>query len=84
MCLAIRVQHPARPSSKKELEIMEEQIHRHVNDRPDSITIGTPSKGGELKVYFNAEKPAEAEALLVNAFAIRDSAQKKYAAQGSQ
>jgi hypothetical protein len=64
--------------------IMEEQIHRHVNDRPDSITIGTPSKGGELKLYFNAEKPAEAEMLLANAFAIRALAQTKYVAQGNQ
>jgi len=32
----------------------EEQIVRHINDRPDSIEIGTPSKGGTIKVYFNA------------------------------
>lgn len=63
---------------------MEEQIHKHVNDRPDSITIGTPSKGGELKVYFNSEKPVEAESLLTNAFAIRKIAQEKYTAQGNQ
>ena len=28
----------------------------------DSIEIGTPSKGGVLKVYFNANNPEEAEA----------------------
>lgn len=64
---------------------MEEQIHRHVNDRPDSITIGTPSKGGELKVYFNAKDPVEyTNGLLDRAFEIRRSAQQKYAAQVNQ
>ncbi len=27
--------------------------------RKDSITLGTPSKGGEVKVYIDAGKPAE-------------------------
>ena len=64
--------------------IMEEQIHKHINDRPDSITIGTPSKGGELKVYFNAKDPIETNALLDRAFTIRKLAQEKYAAQVNQ
>jgi hypothetical protein len=41
----------------------EEQITRHIHEtkdaRPDSITIGTPSKGGEVKVYFNATSDAQ-------------------------
>ena len=56
----------------------EEQIHRHVNDRPDSITIGTPSKGGEVKIYFNAKAPdTETNALIDAALAARKYAQGK-------
>ena len=56
-----------------------ESIHRHINDRPDSITIGTPSKGGEVKVYFNAASQTEAQinALIDMAFAARAYAQGK-------
>jgi hypothetical protein len=40
---------------------MEEQTinHKQVNDRPDSIEIGTPAKGGCMKVYFNADDSPE-------------------------
>ena len=33
---------------------MEETITRHINDNPDSLEIGTPSKGGAIKIYGNA------------------------------
>ena len=60
----------------------EEQIHRHVNDRPDSITIGTPSKGGEVKIYINAKAPvAETNALIDAAFAARLYAKGKHVEQ---
>ncbi len=45
----------------------EETIHRHVNDRPDSIEIGTPSKGGAVKIYFNAMAPEEETRRLIDA-----------------
>ena len=32
---------------------MEESIQKHVTENPDSIEIGTPSKGGALKIYGN-------------------------------
>ena len=34
---------------------MEESIQKHitVNENPDSIEIGTPSKGGAIKIYGN-------------------------------
>jgi hypothetical protein len=58
----------------------EEQIIRNIHEnkdaRPDSITIGTPSKGGELKIYFNATMPAEEIAKLIDAgFAARKYAE---------
>ena len=38
---------------------MEETIHKHVTEHPDSIEIGTPSKGGAIKIYGNfADKEA--------------------------
>lgn len=32
---------------------MEETIHKHVTENPDSIEIGTPAKGGAVKIYGN-------------------------------
>ena len=38
---------------------MEESTQKHVTENPDSIEIGTPSKGGAIKVYGNfADKEA--------------------------
>jgi hypothetical protein len=53
-----------------------ETIIRTISDRPDSICIGSASKGGELKIYFNSDRPEEAERLVMNAFKIRDMAQR--------
>ena len=43
----------------------DEQIVRHIHEtkdaRPDSIEIGTPSKGGVLKVYVNLQTMSEPE-----------------------
>ena len=30
---------------------MEESIHKQITENPDSIEIGTPSKGGAVKIY---------------------------------
>jgi hypothetical protein len=60
----------------------EEQVHRHINDRPDSIEIGSPSKGGVVKVYFNAAADVqEIKNLIDQAFNARKYAQGKYDAQ---
>jgi hypothetical protein len=49
----------------------EEQIVRHIHEnkeaRPDSIEIGSPSKGGVIKVYFNASMPKEEIQKLIDA-----------------
>ena len=52
-------------------------IHENKENRPDSITIGTPSKGGEVKIYFNAARPEEINSLIDAAFAARKYAQGK-------
>jgi hypothetical protein len=62
----------------------EEQIVRHIHEnkdsRPDSIEIGSASKGGVIKIYFNADDPARASELVDNAFVIRGYANSKYMA----
>ena len=32
---------------------MEESIQKHITENPDSIEIGTPAKGGAIKIYGN-------------------------------
>ena len=59
---------------------MTEQTVRHIheNNRPDSITMGTPSKGGEVKIYFNATMDAqEIKNLIDQAFQARAYAASK-------
>lgn len=34
-------------------------IHRNIDENKDSIEIGTPSKGGAIKVYGDSKKPDE-------------------------
>ena len=53
-----------------------ESIVRTVAERPDSITIGNPSKGGEIKVYFDAGDLEGAEARVMNAFKVRELANR--------
>ena len=38
---------------------MNESIQRIVNDNADSLEIGTPSKGGAVKVYGSFARPVE-------------------------
>ncbi len=38
---------------------MEESTQKHITENPDSIEIGTPAKGGAVKIYGNfADKEA--------------------------
>jgi hypothetical protein len=41
---------------------------------PDSVELGTPSKGGVLKVYFDASKLEDAKQKIDNAAAILEYA----------
>jgi hypothetical protein len=49
--------------------------HRHVNDNPDSLEIGTPSKGGAIKVYGNFEDADAFERKIAAAMQVRAHAQ---------
>jgi hypothetical protein len=61
-----------------------EHIHKtdHSGDRPDSIEMGTPSKGGTLKVYFDASRPVEADTLVARAIEIHQKAIALFADSG--
>ena len=51
---------------------------------PDHICIGTPSKGGELQVYFDSGNLTEAQQRIDNAVAARQYLLTKLAAGGQR
>ena len=51
---------------------METTIALHRNENPDSIEIGTPSKGGAIKVYGDYTNPESFRVKIDNALAIRE------------
>jgi hypothetical protein len=55
--------------------------HKNIDEFPDSIEISTPSKGGALKIYFNAMNREETEARIIAAFKARKFAQEELAKQ---
>lgn len=42
-------------------------VKTHQWSRPDYIEIGTPSKGGVMKIHFDITNPEETEALIISA-----------------
>ena len=54
---------------------MEETIHKHVTENPDSLEIGTPAKGGAVKVYGNFADEEAFKKKIDAAKEIRDYAQ---------
>ena len=54
--------------------MVEEQTHRHIQDNPDSLEIGTPSKGGAIKIYGNFDNPAIFKDKIRQAKEVRDYA----------
>jgi hypothetical protein len=40
----------------------------HITNRPDSLEIGTPGKGGSLKIYFDSSREQEADELIRSAY----------------
>jgi len=51
-----------------------ETIQKIVNDNPDSVEIGTPSKGGAVKIYGNFSDEAAFKAKIDSAKKIREYA----------
>ena len=52
-----------------------EAITKNINENPDSLEIGTPSKGGAVKIYGDFLNPIEFETKITNAKIIRAKAQ---------
>ena len=50
-------------------------INKHINDNPDSIEIGSPSKGGCMKVYGDASNKEEFKEKIKNMAELRQFAQ---------
>lgn len=51
------------------------EVISHTTIRPDSLELGTPSKGGSLKIYFDSGDPVDAERRIREAFRLREIAQ---------
>jgi len=52
-----------------------EQTTKHINENPDSLEIGTPSKGGAVKVYGNYAEPDAFKEKIKNAADVKAYAQ---------
>ncbi len=55
----------------------EEVIHRHIDAQKDSVEIGTPGKGGAVKVYGDFANPEDFMHRIDNAFMVRGYAQRR-------
>jgi hypothetical protein len=51
---------------------------------PDSICIGTPGKGGEIKIYFNSGDLTEAKQRADNAIAVRQHLLNRFTQDGQR
>lgn len=56
---------------------MEEQIQKQIVENPDSLEIGTPSKGGAIKIYGDFSKPEEFKKKIDSAVEVRQYANVK-------
>ncbi|GEM_PF-455192 len=66
---------------KEPVRIIHETVTKVVTERPDSLEIGTPSKGGVVKVYVDFSDVADAEQRIRNAMAMRDLANQLYSGE---
>jgi len=57
-------------------EIQISHLHRTIDDCKDSIEIGTPGKGGAIKVYGDASDPEKFMRKIRNAVELRKRAQE--------
>ena len=57
-----------------------EVVHRSISADPDSIEVGTPSKGGAVKIYGDYSRPESFKKKILSAKAIREFAGKELGA----
>ncbi len=58
---------------------MEEHIHKNVTENPDSIAIGSASKGSLVKIYGDFSKPEEFKKKIDDAKEVQKYAQANLA-----
>ena len=68
--------HPILPDGSGRNAAVVEYRHVHISEDPDSIEVGTPGKGGCIKVYGDFGKPAAFREKIKAAYAL-----KQYAAE---
>ena|SRR3990167_339502 len=51
---------------------------KNINENPDSLEIGTPGRGGALKIYGNFDEPETFIIKFTNAKKVRDEANKLF------
>lgn len=56
---------------------MTESIQKIINENPDSLDIGTPSKGGNIKIYGDFNNMDAFQKKIENAIEVRKFAQAK-------
>lgn len=59
---------------KEEITVVSKQIQ--ISENPDSIEIGTPAKGGAIKVYGNYSDPDTFKKKIEKAVEVRSYAQQ--------
>ena len=55
--------------------MVEEHVHKHISENPDSVEIGTPAKGGAIKIYGNYDNVEAFKLKVDNAILVRKYAQ---------
>ena len=70
----------AQNNSEAELKVgwKNETICKNINENPDSLEIGTPSKGGAIKIYGNFDEPEGFIVKFTNAKKVRDEANRLF------
>ena len=61
---------------KEHPEMANKPLDMRTPEFTDSIELGTPSKGGALKVYFNASNLEESKMRVANAYKILEEGRK--------
>ena len=54
-----------------------ERVNKVIKENPDSLEVGTPAKGGAIKVYGDFSKPDEFQKKIDDAVRVREYAQAK-------
>jgi hypothetical protein len=65
-------------------EDIQRHVHQHVTENPDSLEISTPSRGGAIKVYHNADDPEGFKKKVLAMLDVRQEVQLELAKRGQQ